>query len=89
MRSEKCGHVAVGLRTVRLTDNAAFSDFADSITVMRVRDRIKRQTGRKLSILEIAEAGTIGKLIEILQSRSSEKAEIANLLHLEGKDLHK
>jgi aryl carrier-like protein len=59
----------------RLTDDAALADFADSITVMRVRDRIKRQTGRNLSILEIADSGTVGKLIEILQSRTPEKAE--------------
>lgn len=64
---------AVGLPDDRLSDDAALADFADSITVMRVRDRIKRQTGRNLSIVEIAEAGTVGKIIELLQSRQPEQ----------------
>lgn len=66
---------AVGLPPSRIADDASLTDFADSITVMRVRDRMKRATGRNLSIVEIAEAGTIGNIIALLESRSPEKNE--------------
>ena len=68
---------AVGLPPERLTDDAALTDFADSITVMRVRDRMKRATGRTLTITEIAEAGTIGNIIQLLESKSPQQMEAA------------
>jgi aryl carrier-like protein len=67
---------SVGLPADRLTDDAALTDFADSITVMRVRDKMKRQTGRNLTIVEIAEAGTIGNIIKLLEARAPEEAEM-------------
>lgn len=59
---------AVGLEPSRIRLDAQISEFADSITVMRVRDRIKRTTGKALSLSAMAEAGTIENQIKLLQS---------------------
>lgn len=59
---------AVGLDPSHLRIDTPIAEFADSITIMRVREKIRRQTGKALSLAAMAEAGTIGKQIELLQS---------------------
>lgn len=62
---------AVGLDPSKVRLDAAIGEFADSITVMRVRDRIKRETGKALSLAEMSGASTIEQQIDILQSMGS------------------
>lgn len=62
---------AVGLDPSHVRIDAPIGEFADSITVMRVRERIKRQTGKVLSLAEMTPTGTIEKQIEVLKSRSA------------------
>lgn len=59
---------AVGLDPSHLRLDAPIGEFADSITIMRVREKIRRQTGKALSLAAMAEAGTIEKQIQLLQS---------------------
>lgn len=66
---------AVGLEPHRLSLNAQIGEFADSITVMRVRDTIKRKTGKTLSLVEMANAGTVSGHIELLQKRSNNTSQ--------------
>lgn len=68
---------AVGLDPSHLRLDTPIGEFADSITIMRVREKIRRQTGKALSLAAMAEAGTIQKQIELLQSleTSSKQAE--------------
>jgi aryl carrier-like protein len=67
---------SIGIPEEHLSDESPLADFADSITTMQVRDRIKRQTGRSLTMIEMVEAGTIGKQIQLLlQSRSHEEVK--------------
>lgn len=65
---------AVGLEPSRIRLDAPIGEFADSITVMRVRDRIKRTTGKALSLSAMTEAGTIEKQIKLLQSMGAGQA---------------
>lgn len=65
---------AVGLEPSRIRLDAPIGEFADSITVMRVRDRIKRTTGKALSLAAMTEAGTIEKQIKLLQSMGAGQA---------------
>lgn len=65
---------AVGLEPSRIRLDAPVGEFADSITVMRVRDRIKRTTGKALSLSAMAEAGTIEGQIKLLQSMGAGQA---------------
>lgn len=65
---------AVGLEPSRIRLDAPIGEFADSITVMRVRDRIKRTTGKALSLSAMAEAGTIENQIKLLQSMGAGRA---------------
>lgn len=62
----------VGLSISKLSElmDSPISEFADSITVMRVRDRIMKQTGQMLSIPEMAEAKTISGQITLLKAQS-------------------
>lgn len=66
---------AVGLEPSHVRLDAPISEFADSITVMRVRDRIKRQTGRVLSLADMTATGTIGKQLEVLRGMSAGSTE--------------
>ncbi|KAG8164562.1 hypothetical protein KVR01_006480 [Diaporthe batatas] len=59
---------AVGLEPSRIRLDAPTGEFADSITVMRVRDKIMRATGRTLSLAAMTEAGTIEKQVKLLLS---------------------
>lgn len=59
---------AVGLEPSHIRLDAPLREFADSITVLRGREKIRRQTGKALSLATMAEAETIGKQIELLQS---------------------
>jgi aryl carrier-like protein len=61
---------AVGLQPEKLSLDEPISNFADSITVMRVRDKIKRQTGKSLSLSEMAEAGTLAAQIKLLETQT-------------------
>lgn len=57
---------AVGLDPSRVELDAPMSEFADSITIMRVREGIKRQTGKTLSLQDMLAAKTIRRQIEML-----------------------
>jgi aryl carrier-like protein len=61
---------AVGLQPERLSLDDPISNFADSITVMRVRDKIRRQTGKNLSLSEMVEAGTLSEQIKLLETQA-------------------
>lgn len=74
---------AVGLEPSRIRLDAPIGEFADSITVMRVRDRIKRTTGKALSLSAMAEAGTIEKQIKLLQSMGAGQANGAQEVRVE------
>lgn len=65
---------AVGLEPSRIRLDAPIGEFADSITVMRVRDRIKRTTGKAISLAAMTEAGTIEGQIKLLQSMGAGQA---------------
>lgn len=69
---------AVGLEPSRLSLEASISEFADSITVMRVRDTITRKTGKTLPLIDMANAGTISGHIKLLEqaSTAAAKAEV-------------
>lgn len=67
---------AVGLDPSRIRLDAPIGEFADSITVMRVRDRIKRTTGKALALADMIEAGTIEQQINILRSMGTGQANI-------------
>jgi aryl carrier-like protein len=60
---------AVGIPLASLRVDDPLSEVADSITVMRVRDKIKRQTGKTLSLAEMAQAGTIAGQIKLLKTQ--------------------
>ncbi|KAE9964086.1 hypothetical protein EG327_001089 [Venturia inaequalis] len=60
---------AVGIPLANLRIDDPLSEVADSITVMRVRDKIKRQTGKTLSLAEMADSGTIAGQIKLLKSQ--------------------
>lgn len=59
--------VGIPLKNLRIDD--PLSEVADSITVMRVRDKIKRQTGKTLSLAEMADSRTIAGQIKLLKSQ--------------------
>jgi len=52
-------------------ENVSISDFADSITLMKVRDRISKETGRSLTLAEMVDANTIAGQIKLLKSQST------------------
>ncbi|TLD14772.1 Acyl-CoA synthetase family member 2 [Venturia nashicola] len=60
---------AIGIPLTNLRVDDPLAEVADSITVMRVRDKIKRQTGKTLSLAEMAESGTIAGHIKLLKSQ--------------------
>jgi hypothetical protein len=60
---------AVGIPLASLRIDDPLSEVADSITVMRVRDKIRRQTGKTLSLAEIANSGTIAGQIKLLKAQ--------------------
>lgn len=62
---------AVGLDPSHIRLDAPITEFADSITVMRVRERIKRQTGKTLTLAEMTATETIQKQIELLRNMSA------------------
>lgn len=66
---------AVGLDPSHIRLDAPVGEFADSITVMRVREKIKRQTGKALSLQDMLEADTIEKQIEIMKAMESPSEE--------------
>jgi hypothetical protein len=74
---------AVGLEPSRIRLDAPIGEFADSITVMRVRDRIKRTTGKALSLSAMAEAGTIEEQIKLLESMGAGQADGAQDVRVE------
>lgn len=66
---------AVGLDPSHMRLDAPIGEFADSITVMRVREKIKRQTGRALSLADMTGTGTIEEQIEVLRGMSADPAK--------------
>jgi aryl carrier-like protein len=77
---------AVGLQPEQLSLFDPISNFADSITVMRVRDKIKRQTGKTLSLSEMVEAGTLSEQIKLLETQAvtTENPQQKSVLQREG-----
>ncbi|KAI0126844.1 AMP-binding enzyme [Xylariales sp. AK1849] len=67
---------AVGLEPSHLLLDARIGDFADSITVMRVRDMIKRRTGRNLSLVDMAKVGTVSGHISLLQEHFTDVKKV-------------
>lgn len=63
---------ALGLPVQRLSTSAPITDLADSITVLRVRDTIKRQLGRSLSAVDMAKIVTVADQISLLQRQEPE-----------------
>lgn len=49
------------------------TDFADSITLMRVRDRLTKETGVKLTLAEVLDTKTIRDQIENIRGRSNQR----------------
>jgi aryl carrier-like protein len=76
----------VGLEPEQLSLHDPISNFADSITVMRVRDKVKRQTGKSLSLAEMVEAGTLAEQIKLLTTQpvSAENPQQKQLSQREG-----
>lgn len=70
-RIKKIWARAVGLGDNQIDTNAPVADFADSITIMRVRDKVQRETGKSLSLQEMAEANTISEQIKLLKAQST------------------
>lgn len=66
---------AVGLDPSHLRLDAPIAGFADSITIMRVREKIRKQTGKALSLTAMAQAETIEKQIQLLQSMEAPSKE--------------
>ncbi|KAF2101709.1 acetyl-CoA synthetase-like protein [Rhizodiscina lignyota] len=72
----------VGVNAKDISSTTDLAELGDSITLMRVKDRIYKQTGVNLTVQEILEARTIGKMIGIMQTRaaadvSSDSAQFA------------
>lgn len=67
---------AVGLEPSHMRLDAPIVEFADSITIMRVRDKIKRKTGKVLPLEQMKATGTIQKQIEALRAMTSGPAEV-------------
>lgn len=63
---------AIGREPHQLPLDAQISEFGDSIVVMRVRDKIKRATGKSISLAEMAEASTLAAQIKLLRAQPSE-----------------
>lgn len=64
---------AVGLTPEKLRLQDPITDFADSITVMRVKDKIKKELGVTISLAEMAETDTLEKQIQLIEARPAEK----------------
>ncbi|KAI1855610.1 hypothetical protein JX266_000475 [Neoarthrinium moseri] len=62
---------AVGLDPARLSFDSQIGEFADSITVMRVRDTVRRKTGKLLSMVDMAKVDTISGHIALLQAQTT------------------
>lgn len=60
----------VGIEPADITLATDVSEFVDSITLMRVKDKLYKQTGINMTVQEILQARTIGKVINVMQSRA-------------------
>lgn len=63
---------SIGADPDMLLIDRPISEFADSITILRVRDRIKRETGHALSVASLVEAGTIRGQLGLLLDQNSQ-----------------
>ncbi|KAF4889532.1 putative acyl--CoA ligase YdaB [Colletotrichum fructicola] len=64
---------ALGLgNTSQLDINMPLGQHIDSITMMRVRDKIRKQTGIALPLAAMAQASTVAEQIELLRSLSAD-----------------
>ncbi|KAJ0270439.1 putative NRPS-like protein biosynthetic cluster [Colletotrichum noveboracense] len=79
---------ALGLgNTSQLDINMPLGQHIDSITMMRVRDKIRKQTGIALPLAAMAQASTVSEQIELLRSLSADHKTTstitdANVAHL-------
>ncbi|KAF3808966.1 putative acyl--CoA ligase YdaB [Colletotrichum gloeosporioides] len=79
---------ALGLsNTSQLDVNIPLGQHIDSITMMRVRDKIRKQTGIALPLAAMAQASTVAEQIELLRSLSADHKTTstmkdANVAHL-------
>lgn len=53
---------------------AEISSFADSITIMRVRDRFKKELGTDISLAKMLEIKTVSEQIKLIKEQSEQKA---------------
>ncbi|KAH8664402.1 hypothetical protein BX600DRAFT_436950 [Xylariales sp. PMI_506] len=60
---------ALGLDPNSLSSDTRVADYADSISFMRVRDRISKAIGKTLSLKELFSAATIGDEARLLDSK--------------------
>ena len=66
---------AVGLQPDQLNLEDPITNYADSITVMRVKDKIGKEIGRSLSLAEMMEAGNLEKQIQLLEQLPAENVK--------------
>lgn len=59
----------IGVEPDCLPMEEPFQTFADSIVLMRVRARVAKETGRMMTLVEMQQAATITKQLEVLESK--------------------
>jgi hypothetical protein len=64
---------------VDVNRNSSIHDFADSLTIMRFRNRIKQDLHLEVTTEDLLEAGTIAKQASLLSSRSASPSRSASL----------
>ncbi|KAK2027479.1 acetyl-CoA synthetase-like protein [Colletotrichum zoysiae] len=69
---------AMGLEPSHFAMDRPLAEFADSITILRVRATLQRQTGKSLPLREMLEAGTIQDHIDLLENRPNVASSVAH-----------
>lgn len=64
-------HKTIGVDVKTLNPDTSITEFADSLTIMRFRNRIKRDLGLEITTEQLLGAGTIKKQAAILSSKSN------------------
>lgn len=67
-----------GVDAADISATTDLADLGDSITLMRVKDRIYKQTGIDLTVQEMLEAQTMGKMISIMEGRAAVDVAVEN-----------
>lgn len=69
---------AMGLEPSQFAMDRPLAEFADSITILRVRATLQRQTGKSLPLRDMLEAGTIQDHINLLENRPKDASSVAH-----------